>query len=94
MTIFCQMSVHYILNALEGFFQMPRTSNDARILNWTQINTECLSSGDHSSFAGFRYEHPADDGVVLIFDVNGIIAGIQARVIRNFVMLISNLNLV
>jgi hypothetical protein len=57
---------------------MGRTEAEAE--GWTKINTVCESAGDGNSFAGFRYENPEDEGVVLIFDVNGIIAGIQARV--------------
>jgi len=58
---------------------MPRTIAEAG-WDWVKINLECLSSGDGNEFAGFRYRDPEDDGLVLIFDIRGTIAGIQARV--------------
>jgi hypothetical protein len=75
---------HYNLNALNGFFKMGRTEAEAE--GWTKINTVCESAGDGNSFAGFRYENPEDEGVVLIFDVNGIIAGIQARMAHDSIL--------
>ena len=59
---------------------MPKTVVDAEDSGWVKINSECVSGGNGNTFAGYRYENPDDDGVVVLFDVNGVVAGIQARV--------------
>ncbi|XP_071090188.1 uncharacterized protein [Haliotis cracherodii] len=57
-----------------GFADMPRTEKDAWREGWTMIS-DC---DDTPKFAGKRYVKDGDTAVVLIYDVNGYIAGIQA----------------
>ncbi|XP_064630529.1 uncharacterized protein LOC135489214 [Lineus longissimus] len=64
------------------FDQMPRTEKDAKKKGWTKISgcDEVLSesSGDGSPvFLGNRYVKGNDPAVMLLYDKNGYIAGIQ-----------------
>ncbi|XP_046542604.1 uncharacterized protein LOC124252952 [Haliotis rubra] len=57
-----------------AFDTMPRIEADALRKGWLKVS-DC---GDTSKFAGRRYVKDGDTAVVLIYDVNGYIAGIQA----------------
>ncbi|XP_046558425.1 uncharacterized protein LOC124267544 [Haliotis rubra] len=59
-----------------AFSSLPRTESAAKSAGWTMIS-DC---GAHSSFAGKRYALSGDTAVVLLYDVNGYIAGIQAGI--------------
>jgi len=69
---------------VEGFFtKMPRTAIDAVEQGWESISTTCANFGN---YAGFRYKLPTDDNINLLFDRNGIIAGIQALLPHDEIM--------
>ncbi|KAK7508448.1 hypothetical protein BaRGS_00000014 [Batillaria attramentaria] len=55
------------------FASLPRTESDASSDGWTKIG-DCDTS---SKFRGRRYVKDNDYAVILLFDVNGYIAGIQ-----------------
>ncbi|XP_067657666.1 uncharacterized protein [Haliotis asinina] len=57
-----------------GFSDMPRTEREAILGGWAMMSN-CY---DTPAFAGKRYVKDGDTAVVLIYDVNGYIAGIQA----------------
>ncbi|XP_046361111.1 uncharacterized protein LOC124138486 [Haliotis rufescens] len=57
-----------------AFSSLPRTESDAKRAGFTMIS-DC---GAKSNFAGKRYVLSGDTAVVLLYDVNGYIAGIQA----------------
>ncbi len=44
---------------------------------WQTVSTSCTNSG---LYAGYRYRLREDNSINLLFDTNGIIAGIQALV--------------
>jgi len=68
----------------EGFFtRMPRTASEAGGEGWHSISTTCTNFGQ---FAGFRYKLRDDKSINLLFDINGIIAGIQALLPHNEIM--------
>lgn len=60
------------------FDALPRTEAAARSDGWTKI-AECDES---SNFRGRRYVKNNDHAVILLFDVNGYIAGIQCGLLR------------
>jgi charged multivesicular body protein 7 len=65
-----------------GFNQVPRTENDAQSHNWQMIADYCnIAKG--SQFLGKAYWQNNDPAVVLLFDKNGIIAGIQTKAPKN-----------
>jgi hypothetical protein len=60
-----------------GYFnQIPRTLRDPTFTsqNWTVISTNCTNNG---RFNGFQAVIPGDYSAALLFDVNGIVAGVQ-----------------
>ncbi|XP_064652429.1 uncharacterized protein LOC135503070 [Lineus longissimus] len=59
-----------------AFNQMPRTESDAIYYGWTK-NGDC---SDSAFYRGKRYIKDNDPGVMLLFDVNGYIAGIQGGI--------------
>ena len=62
-------------NVLSGFNQEPRTEDEAIKDRWEHIG----SCGDDSAFQGNRYGRSGGErDIVLIFDVNGYIAGVQS----------------
>ena len=63
-----------------GYERMPRNTVDAKRDGWTLVSTTCENDG---KFSGFRYVDPNDDAIVLMYDVNGYVAGIQSLV-RDF----------
>eukprot|EP00105_Crassostrea_gigas_P014839 XP_011431649.1 PREDICTED: uncharacterized protein LOC105331236 [Crassostrea gigas] len=56
-----------------SFVNMPRTESEAKSSGFTMI-----SGCGHANFLGKRYMKNNDPAVILIYDVNGYIAGIQA----------------
>ena len=66
---------------------MPRTIKEAE--GWSLVNSDCLDGTGR--FHGHRYVYPGDKSHSLIFDTNGIIAGVQTYV-RNYYTNLINLN--
>lgn len=60
---------------LNKFFLCTQTTE-----GWQSVSTSCANSG---RYAGFRYRLGEDNSINLLFDKNGIIAGIQALVSLN-----------
>ncbi|XP_059178854.1 uncharacterized protein LOC131957994 [Physella acuta] len=60
----------------ETFVVLPRRSREAEKEGWTKVS-ECTSS---TQWRGQRYVLNNDYAVVLLYDVNGFIAGIQSTV--------------
>ncbi|OXA64171.1 uncharacterized protein LOC110852818 [Folsomia candida] len=60
---------------------VPRTTKEALSQGWTLASTNCNNGG---KFNGFRYIHKpnasfTESSIVPLYDVNGVIAGIQAN---------------
>jgi len=72
------LSVTFGPNPLSSdyFSDLPRHEADAKAAGWTKIS-DCDTNG---KFRGVRYVHNNDYAVVLLFDVNGNIAGQQAGI--------------
>lgn len=60
-----------------AFSSMPLTSSDAKESNWENLSKTCTND---NNFYGFRYIFKNDPGITLLYDSNGIIAGIQMNV--------------
>jgi len=61
-----------------GYDQLPRSERDAILQGWVpRSGADCANSG---MFNGFRYTHPSDTGIALLFDANGFVGGIQSLV--------------
>jgi len=65
------------------FAKMPRTARDAATEGWHSISSACTNLGQ---FSGYRYKLENDNSINLIFDINGIIAGIQALLPHDEIM--------
>ncbi|KAK7110152.1 uncharacterized protein [Littorina saxatilis] len=63
------------------FADLPRTEGEADENGWTKI-ADCDSN---SKFQGARYVRAADHSVILLFDLNGFIAGIQCGISESHV---------
>ncbi|XP_076460442.1 uncharacterized protein LOC143293456 [Babylonia areolata] len=74
------LSVTFGLNPFNSWVldDLPRTMAAARYEGWTQIS-HCDASG---TFRGNRYIKDNDYAVILLFDVNGYIAGIQCGIAK------------
>ena len=69
----------FALDTTEGFFLQPLTVDEAEADGWLEIS-DC---GEFAApaFPGRRFARSEDDDdIVLIFDVNGIVAGFQSVV--------------
>jgi len=67
------------LNALSGFHQVARTLGVAVSGEFEQVaNATCVTKTDAGHFYGYRVTDPKDSALSLLFDVNGVIAGVQA----------------
>ena len=65
----------FTLTIIDGFHKEPRTESEAVKDGWIHIG----SCDDGSGFLGERYGRSATDmDIVLIYDVNGFIAGVQS----------------
>jgi len=62
-----------------SFTDLPRNIND-NAMGFTLMKNQCNGNKPKGPFAGRLYWAGGDPAVVLIFDVNGIIAGIQTSV--------------
>lgn len=72
------LRVRFGMNPLSNFIQMPRTAGDA-LKEGFQQETEC--DGAKNKFLGRRFVHKSGDrSIMLLYDVNGVIAGIQTHV--------------
>jgi charged multivesicular body protein 7 len=71
------LKVHFGLNAFasSNFESMPRTEAEAITKGWTTTNTGDCTNGQ--TFHGKRYFLKGDYTMGLLYDVNGVIAGIQ-----------------
>ncbi|XP_045190122.1 uncharacterized protein LOC123547240 isoform X2 [Mercenaria mercenaria] len=70
------LKVTWGLNPFSAFNSVPRTRAEALSDGWASLSpgTGC---NDNPKFKGERYIKDRDMGVILIFDANGYIAGIQ-----------------
>jgi len=75
------LSVTFGVNPFDAnvFASMPRSEADAKRQGWTKI-ADC---DNNSKFRGIRYVKDNDYAVILLFDVQGYIAGIQCGVLKN-----------
>lgn len=72
--------MHFKRPSDQHFVRQPRLLRDALAQGWTSVSTTCENDG---KFSGFRYKLN-DDAIYLLFDKNGVIAGIQALVNKLF----------
>jgi len=70
------LRVKYDVNPIGNFVRMPRTVLDAEQQGWSIISNEsdCSNAGKYS---GYRYVVPGDHSLVLMYDVQGTISGLQ-----------------
>jgi hypothetical protein len=73
------LSVTWNLIPFQGFKTMPRLTNDKH--EFTFKDNQCTASD--AKFRGQRYWSKLDPAVILLFDKNGIIAGMQSSVLKN-----------
>jgi len=73
------ISVTYGWNPWSNFNSMPRTVREAEMNGWKLIGGErgCSNGG---KYKGYRYIKGEDISIALLYDVNGIIAGMQMNV--------------
>ena len=60
----------------QGFFNQPRTVDEALDAGWTQVSNDC---SDGATFPGNRYASPGME-MVIIYDLNGFISGMHSVV--------------
>jgi len=79
-----QLRVRFDFNPFRAFYRMPRTVSDAVKEKWEKLDNAC----EGNKFLGQRYvlrkETTLDYSIILLFDVNGYIAGIQTSVSKQF----------
>jgi hypothetical protein len=63
-----------------GFDAMPRDLNNDDLDGFVEIDNQCTVNGQ---FRGVRYWKDNDPAAILLFDVNGYIAGIQTSVLQS-----------
>jgi hypothetical protein len=66
-----------------GFDRLPRTAREAVAQNWVGDSVNCTNGG---KFNGYRYTDYTDPGaefVALLYDVQGVIAGLQIYLPQN-----------
>jgi len=70
-------------NPFDGFIGHPRTKAEAIDAGWQQISNDC---SEGASFPGDRYALENENGpnMVLIYDVNGFIAGMHSVVLKKY----------
>jgi len=70
-------------NPFDGFIGQPRTTAEAIDAGWQQISNDC---SEGASFPGDRYALENENGpnMVLIYDVNGFIAGMHSVVLKKY----------
>jgi hypothetical protein len=62
---------------IEAYHRLPRNTVDAVVDGWQKVSETCENGG---RFSGFQWIDPKDDGVALLFDTKGYVAGIQSMV--------------
>merc|ERR1719229_1298945 len=67
---------HFSINVFTGFFNQPRTTEDATSDGWISMSGDCQTG----MFNGNRFAHPDRPEFTLIYDKNSYIAGIQSIV--------------
>ncbi|KAH3787345.1 uncharacterized protein LOC127842515 isoform X2 [Dreissena polymorpha] len=70
------LKVTWGLNPWTSYNDMPRTRDAALVDGWRKLDAGSRCQGDH--VVGERFVKNGDLGVVLLYDKNGFIAGIQA----------------
>uniref|UniRef100_A0A0K2TFV4 Uncharacterized protein n=2 Tax=Lepeophtheirus salmonis TaxID=72036 RepID=A0A0K2TFV4_LEPSM len=71
---FSHLRSTYTLIPIHGFHELPRTSNEAFKQDYVKVG----SCGDGSGFLGERFIRDLNDpDIILIYDVNGFISGLQ-----------------
>jgi len=63
--------------AKDAYAKMPQEVSDCAKKNFLQKDEFCSKSG---SFVGYRYWQVNDPSIMLIFDINGYIAGVQTAI--------------
>lgn len=66
--------------SLNGYYnRVPRSTEDPQFFeqNWSITNVNCENN---NTFRGFQAVIPGDIGIALLYDINGVIAGIQQLV--------------
>lgn len=73
----------YDINPIGNFNRQPQLESGAITLGWAPVTTgnDCQNGGE---YLGFRYIMPGDNSLGLIYDVNGVIAGLQMMVLFLF----------
>jgi len=62
----------------KGFYTLPRQTTENK--KWTLLDNQC--NVENSPFRGQRYWLDKDPAVILLFDKNGVIAGMQTAVLK------------
>lgn len=68
-----------------GFYDQPRTRAEAELAGWTKVDdsVDCKDVNNRSVW-GYRYAPPGEfTEMLLIYDINGFIAGMQSVVPKN-----------
>jgi len=71
------LKVHFSANLLSKYYyqSMPRQLSELKASKWTNLSgNDCANGGKYN---GFRYVEKAEQGMALLFDAQGTIAGIQ-----------------
>jgi len=71
-----------------AFNRMPRNTFDATVDGWVKTSGDDCENGGR--FSGFQWTDPKDDGLALLFDSRGFLAGIQAMVPQSEVLVPGN----
>merc|ERR1712166_344182 len=70
--------------------RQPWLQSEAEDRGWVKVSDDC---SEGSSFPGFRYAPPGDNPeMVVIYDVNGFIAGMHSIVAKKFISMANNFN--
>ena len=74
----CFSTVTFGLKPTKGKFYdaMPLTSNDAVSAGWKNVSSSCFNG----KFSGYRFILGDDTSINLLYNVNGVISGIQLNV--------------
>ncbi|KAH3787370.1 uncharacterized protein LOC127842517 [Dreissena polymorpha] len=76
------LKVTWSINPLTMFQGVPRTIPEATSHGWVKMDTG--TTCQNGPFLGERFWKDGDLGVILLFDVHGYIAGIQAGIEKNY----------
>jgi len=84
------LQVRWDINPLNSYFNMPRTSAAAEKDGWVRLTTgeDCTNGGTYN---GFRYiSKSGDQSLILMYDVKGVIAGVQMNILKSEVEVANN----